>query len=77
MPHWKKSTSQKGEFGSNKTARPKMNYEGNGKQFRKKIQSEKLEKNSQNQREIAHVNKKPPVRKQIFAQTPFSHSTSK
>ena len=51
-----------------------MNYERIGKTLQTKIRSTKSKK--KNQSEIA-VNKKPLARKQIFVQTPLSHSTLK
>ena len=46
-----------------------MNYEWMGKPLRNKSDPKK---NSKNQSEIAHVNKKSLARKRIFVQTPFS-----
>ena len=45
-----------------------------GKTIKKQI---RWKKNSKNQSEIAHVNKKSLARKRIFVQTPFSHSAVK
>ena len=43
--------------------------------LKKKIRSKKSKKNSKNQSENAACEHKPPARKRIFVQTPFSHST--
>ena len=45
------------------------------KPIRKKNPIQKSKKNSNNQSEIAACEQKPIARKQIFVQTPFSHST--
>ena len=48
--------------------RTRMNCEWTGKTISKK---NPIQKNSKNQCEIAHLNKKRLARKQIFIQTPF------
>ena len=48
-----------------------------GKPFRKKSDPKKKKKTVKIKVKLPHVNKKPPARKQIFVQTPFSHSTLK
>ena len=46
------------------------------KPFRKKIRSKKNRKTVKEIKvKLPHENKKPLARKQIFVQTPFSHST--
>ena len=71
-----KTTSEKEKFGWKKT-RPRINHEKIGKTTSKKVRSNNW-KNSKNQSEIAACEqKKPLARKQMFVQTPFSHSTWK
>ena len=61
------------KFGSNKKLGLEWTMHGLAKPFRKSDP-----KNSKNQSEIAHVNKKKPLAtKRNFVQTTFSHSTLK
>ena len=53
-----------------------MNYEWIGK-ITQKIRSKNWKKTVKIKVKLPHVNKKPWARKQIFVQTPFSHSTLK
>ena len=71
-------TSEKWKFGWNKK---KLGLErtmnGLGKPSRKKIQYKKLKKPVKIKVKLPHVNKKPPERRRVFVQTPFSHSALK
>ena len=55
-------------------SRPRTDYQWIGKTIQKKNPKQKNEKTVKIKVKLPHVNKKPPARKRIFVQTPFSHS---
>ena len=70
-----KTTSEKTKFGSNKKLGLEWTMDGLGTPFRKKYPIQKSKKTVKIKVKLPHLNKKQLARKQIFVQTPFSHST--
>ena len=73
MPHPNKKSRENKKFDSNKTTRPRMNYEWIGKT--KKKSDPKNRKTVKTKVNLPHVNKKPLAKNRIFVQTAFSHFT--
>ena len=78
LPHVKRKTnSEKYKFGSNKKKYDLNELWMDWAKHLEKNRSKNSKKAVKIKMKLPHVNKKPPARKRIFVQTPFSHSTLK